>query len=328
MKKISLILFTFLLSVSLIGCSKNDNSQEQVKTYSSVSNNNQNMFISEADDSIYWTDNYSIKKISKSDNSVTDVFIQDKNEFKSITAFEYFNGRIYLLMNNEVLLSMDENGQDILEFNLQDKIKNSAQYPVANLYTFDGSLYILSDTDVYHITEKPLGVEIRDNDIRRMYMSKDKTLFIKKLDGDNGRIYTVDSDGKETLFSSPEDKVLINITNFTDSYVFYPSFKDDYSGIDIYRVNIDGSDKTLLKTIPIDDFRNIKYDNFNIYIQTSAGYIKIDKESLKESDIPNTSDLNDFLEPADNKLFSSSWDNMYYIDCTNGEKVDLIDHFE
>lgn len=321
-KIINIILFAVVLCITLIGCSKEENTEyKQEKTDSLVSNNNQNTFISEDEKFIYLTDTVVVKKISKSDNSITDIFIQDIDDAKFITSFEYFNGRIYLILENTTLVSMDTSGNDIVEFEIPNEVKNKSKDKVATPYTFDDSLYFIFDTDIYRVTTEPLGLEIRDKEIKRMYKTKDETLFIKKVDGNIGRIYTVDSDGKEHLFSSPEDKVLISNTNFTDFYVFYPSYNEDYTFVNIYRVNIDGSEKTLIKSVPIGDFLNIKYDNFNVYLHTSSDFVKIDKETLQETNISNTPDLTDILEPADNKLFSQLW----YIDCANGEKVNLSD---
>ena len=99
--------------------------------------------------------------------------------------------------------------------------------------------------------------------------------------------------------------------------------------MNLYRIALDGSDKKLIKSIPLESYYGyVGYDNRYIYIATDAGLVKIDKETLKEVDLSDIQRLNSsqlfdaVLEVADGKLFQCVAET-YYIDTVNGEKIYL-----
>lgn len=319
-KNIIFVFFSVVTLIALTGCSKTQPVREEA--YSLVSNNNLNIYISEDENFIYRTDTWTVKKMSKSNNTVVDIFIQDTETATPITALECFNGRIYMLLNDTTLVSMNTDGQDILKNDIGDELKNESQGSAITAYTFDDCLYLIAgNSNVYRVNSEQLILEKRNSDVKRMYITENRSLFIKRLDGNIGRIYSIDGDSNEQMFSSPEDKVLINNAYFSDSYIFYPSFSEDYTYIDIFRINSDGNDKTLIESVPVSHFYNIKYDCTDIYLQTPDEIIKINKETLKKTIVLRVTDLtDDFWEAADGKMFSCRGEQMYYIDTSKGEK--------
>lgn len=324
-KKVS-IFFIFILSLTMIGCNKSEKSSgDLTKTSSQVSNNNQNIFVSEDEEFIYFTDTMTVKKISKTDNSLTQIFPQDMRDAIPISAFESFNDRIYLLLNKTTLVSMDKNGNDILKAEIEINLEKENYHTGITPYIFNDSLYLIGGGGyVYRVTTAPLDLEPRDGEIKYQYIAANKKLFVKRLDNGIGKIYTVDSDGKEHLFSSSDENVVINRTNFTDYYVFYLAYNEDFTLMNMYRVNLDGSNKTLIKSVPVSDFFiDVKYDNSYAYLTVPNGYVKINKETLEETDLTNISGLNEgFLEVIDEKFFCCLG-GTYYIDVATGEKTQL-----
>lgn len=324
MKKLSALILAFFV-LAFGGCTGNsDVNNTYDKTASVVSNRNSNIFISEDSDYIYYIDRYtSVKRLSKSDGALAQIFPSEGYVEGGISAFEAFNDKIYVLLHSGQLICVDKNGEQLEEytFSPDDVIMGSMD---ANAFIYDNNLYFISGANAYKVKENPLELELRDYDVINRYTTPAGENFYK----DNGKIFKTDDNSNQTLISA-DDMVVMNTVNFTDYYIFYRSYSEDLTQLNLYRIALDGSDKKLIKSIPLDSYCGyVGYDNRYIYIATDAGLVKTDKETLKEVDLSDIQQLSSsrmfdaVLEVADGKLFQCAAET-YYIDTANGEKIYL-----
>ncbi len=311
-------LLAIILVIILSGCSLSGVGDDTFyKTASVISNNNRNIFVSEDEEYIFFTSqNKTIEKMSKKDGKITEIFSLNTADKEMIYIFECFKDRIYILLSNNKLISIDNNGQNILEYKFsEDEIP---MYNAAlNAYIYDDKLYFIIDGNIYHISEKPLGAELNNDDKSLYYVE----INGKKFYRNNGKLYRIDSEGSKIPIHS-EENIITNRVNFTDYYIFYISFTNDMAGLNLYRMNLDGNDKILIKSIPIEIFSDIKYDNKYIYVETENGYFKINKETFEEINLSDISELNyGYLEVVDERFFQCMVYPCYYIDTRTGEKV-------
>lgn len=301
------------------------------KTSSIISNNNSNSRTAEDEDFIYYFYMPTVKKMSKADNSVEDIYTFE-DIYTIVNAFECFGDRLYFLTYKGELISMDKNGENLLKarFSLDDS-EELLEYdsPTPTPYVFGDNLYFIpSDLSAaYRVDPDTLALELADPGIAYQHITSDKTIFIKKAEDEVGRLYVKPDNEDMTLFSAEDESVILNRVNFTDYYVFYMAFKsNDFSTLYLYRVDLDGENKVLIKEVGVaNNTGNIKYDNEYIYLVASEDeYLKIHKETLEETNIASmVDDVNKVHnhEISNEKFFHAFFE--YYIDGETGEKVEL-----
>lgn len=312
MRKFIYILSAVILSILLLGCF----SKENMSTQSIVSNNNRNRITSEDEKNIYFTNAFSVKKISKENNEVESIF-QLGDFSDQIVEIECFSDKLYLLTFSNQLIVMSTDGTDAAEIELSG-------FTSPSFYTFDSELYLVENTtgDVSKVNTVNLVLEEADSAIINQYIATDGTTFVKKLENDLGKVYVL-VDGKETLFSGENESVILNRMNFTDSYVFYYAF--DMEGVEdlsslhsfsLYRVDLNGENKKLIREVELyENSGNIRYDNEFIYVSINAEeYLKIHKETFEETNIIDK--INEFgvsYEISNERFFdfasTSFWDS-------------------
>ncbi len=336
MKKLIYAIFLLTVCISLAGCTgitANTTPADPLrKTSSIISNNNRNMFTAEDEDFIYFFDIPTVKKLSKTDNSVSEIFSFDGPDyapeiFSPTVPFEYFNDRIYLITSDCRIISMDTNGEQLLSADIPMETLNDDRSYIFTPYTCEDKLYLISSYSglTYHVNPETLALEPADSELRTQYVTKDGTIFTKTTENDFGKLYVTPKDGNMTLFSSETESVILNRVNFTDSYVFFVSLSADFSAMNLYRVDMDGKNKQLIKSAsPGDAWIDVQYDNEYVYFLISnEEYWKIHKETLEETNIMSVPDItNSFLEMSNEKFFFTLGP-CYYIDTVTGEKVDL-----
>lgn len=131
----------------LTGCRNNEEQQNPIdtlsKTSSILSNNNQNIFTSENEDFIYFVDAASLKRVSKADSSVTDIYKFDAADYP-ITAFECWKDRIYLILNKECF-----------RINKETLKKED----ISSVINIDNPLYEISNKKFFYISEKTYYID-------------------------------------------------------------------------------------------------------------------------------------------------------------------------
>lgn len=299
------------------------------KTSSIISNNNRNLSTAEDEEFIYYFSLPTMKKMSKADNSVEDIYTFE-DIYTIVNVFECFGDRLYLLTSEGELISMDKNGENILKarFSLEgsEELLEIAS-PVPRPYVFGDNLYFVAGdlSAAYRVDPDTLELELADTGIASQHITSDKTIFITKAEDEVGRLYVKPDNGDMTLFSAKDESVILNRVNYTDYYVFYMAFKsNDYSTLYLYRVDLNGENKVLIKEVGLgDDNAHIQYDNEYIYLVVSEDeYLKINKETLKETNIASIlegSNSNHVI--LDEKFFDTLF--RYYIDTETGEEVKL-----
>ena len=107
MKKLSALILAFFV-LTFGGCAGNSDVKNTYdKTASVVSNRNSNIFISEDSDYIYYIDRYtSVKRLSKSDGALAQIFPSEGYVVGGISAFEAFNDKIYVLLLMKIKSSL------------------------------------------------------------------------------------------------------------------------------------------------------------------------------------------------------------------------------
>ncbi len=320
MRKFIALLLVIILSLSLFGCSSKG---DMGKTSSIVSNNNRNYLTAEDKDYIYFGRPFDIKKISKKDNSVETIYEMEVGT-EQIYEIESFSDKLYLLISSNELVSMEADGTNVEKVELLDLSPST-------FYIYDNSLYIIlnGESGVVKVNPEDLTFEDADKKIVNQYIATDGTTFIKKKENDLGRVYVL-ANGEEKLFSGENESVILNRMNFTDSYVFYYAFDmkgvEDSSSLEsfnLYRVDLDGGNKKLIKEVDIDqNWGDVKYDNEYIYLYTSADeYLKIHKETLKETNIIDQVNGYDIFEISNERFFNFVGNDFF--DSANGKLIEL-----
>lgn len=322
-----IIILLVVMSSLIMGCSFQENVDNQQvdlnKTRSIVSNNNRNFLTSEDVEFIYYTDSFSVKKISKKDNTVENIYTI-KDFVNQIVEIECFSDKLYLLTFSNKLISMSIDGTGIKELELVDIDSPS-------FYTYDNGLYLISNTigNLYKLNLDDLTLEENDSAIINQYVVADGTTFIKKIENELGKVYVL-SDGEEQLFSGENESVILNRMNFTDSYVFYYAFDmkgvEDFSSLKsfyLYRVDLDGGNKKLVKEVDISqNVGDVKYDNEYIYLYVNADeYMKINKETLEETNIIEQVKSFEVSEISNERFFNFT--GVSFWDSKTGEEIEF-----
>ena len=248
----------------------------------------------------------------------------DASVYEIPTDLEYVDGRIYVFTTLGNIVSMDTNGENILKEKIPDELINSSI--AGSKYISENKLYYVTNK-MYRIDSETLTFEAIDTPINTGYIAKDGTVFVTQRDGDYLGLYKTNKDGEFVLFSDNNEGVWSSHINYTDSYVFYVAWeKGDFNKYSIYRVDLSGENKTLIKEVPLNDVSSmIKFDNSYIYIAISQNeLIKVHKETLEETDISVSAQsyISSVGEVSEGKLFETI-NSCYYIDLDTGEKVNL-----
>ena len=322
------ILVLCLSSTLLISCTDNSKSEYSYTASSIISNNNKYMFIAEDENNIYFKDAVKIKKMSKLDNSVTELYTFDANIYEIPTDLEYVDGRIYVFTTLGDIVSMDSNGENILKAKIPEEAINTNA--AVKKYIAGNQLYYITDK-AYKIVPDTLALELTDYPATFWQAANDGSAFVAQQNGDYVGLYKTAETGELVLFSGNNEGVWSSHINITNNYVFYVAYeKGDFSKYCIYRVDLSGENKILIKEVPLDNYSfNVNFDNRYIYILLGQNkLIKIDKRTLKETDISVSaqayqSSVGDICE---GKLFETI-NSCYYIDLDTGEKVNLSSYW-
>ncbi len=300
------------------------------KTSSIVSNNNQNHMVAEDEDYIYFANMKEVKKISKTDDSIETIY-EFTNIENLVKSFEYFDGRLYFVTYSYDFISMDTDGENIITSKLE--IEETAEItlggvPFPHPHVFGGDLYLLihSPYRAYRVNPDTLEVEETDFKIAEQYQTADGTIFTRKIEDRMAYLYVTTSEGEEKLFSAEDERVMA--AHYTNAYVFYQAFKiedseSQYDSLYLYRVDLDGKNKVLVKEINIAEAHGyVTYDNEYMYVINGEEYLKIHKKTLKEGNfIPVTEDSYWGFEVSNGKFFALSWP--YFVDSETGEKTNF-----
>ncbi len=341
MKKVISSILALGLAFSLVGCSNTSSEVEtqgqdvkEVSAFSILQNNNSNYFIAENESDIYYSYFNSIKKLSKEDNSISDVFTFEGDEYIPITTIEYFNNRLYILMADE-LVSMDTNGENILRLNKADVEDTGMDFSSAQMYVFNDNIYVyMSMESIYMINGETLSLEkSNENIFNKIQVSETETIVLSAEDV-NGEIYLEKEDKTKTLISSEDEKVLLYQVGVSDEFVFYPVYNNtDFEKaansttgiiVSLYKIDFNGENKEVIIEFDItSEYQNIKYDAEYIYL---IGYknevLKINKDTLEESLITIDETIMGIYDISSEKIFSI-FGEPFYIDTITGEKVNL-----
>lgn len=228
-------------------------------------------------------------------------------------------------------ISIDKDGNDVLKTLIsEDNMEGFSEEAAHSFipYILGDNLYFITGNSglVYRVDPDTHALELADSEIKNQYITFDKTMFMLKAEEEVGRIYVKPENGDKTLFSAENESVILNRVNFTDYYVFYMAFQEkDFSSLYLYRVDLDGENKVLIKKIDLDENNAlIKYDNEYIYLVMSDDeYLKINKETLEESNIASLiEESRVFNEVSDEKFFHINILE-YCIDSATGEKINF-----
>ena len=102
-----------------------------------------------------------------------------------------------------------------------------------------------------------------------------------------------------------------------ENNLFYAATDTDTLLMDVYKVSFDGSEKTVLASVPTDRFKYIYYDNENVYIDTYDGVLVFNKETEEQTNA-YTQDNPEF-EIADGKAFF--YMDGFYTDLNTGNST-------
>ena len=320
------ILVLCLSSTLLISCTGSSSDDYLSKTSSIISNNNRNIFIAEDADYIYFKDAVKIKKMNKADETVTELYTFDATLYEIPTDLEYFDGRLYIFTSLGEVVSMDTNGENIKKAKLPQELINSNI--AVSKGTYNNQLYYFQN-NTYRIDPETLAFEITEHISTGTRVAADGSVWIRTTEDNVGRLYRTDENGQMVLFTEANESVWSS--HMTNSYMFYCVWENgDMSKYYIYRADISGENKTLIKELELNDasFR-VTFDNSFIYLPISKTQLmKIHKETLKETDISVSAEAyySSLGEVCNGKLFETNI-SCYYIDLDTGEKVNLSSYW-
>lgn len=329
MKKIMPFLLFSILCLGIFGCTRGFSQDSLQKTSSIISNNNRNMYTAEDNDSIYYVSYDTVKKVSQTDKTITSLYLLE-DDFTPVVVLEYFKDRVYLITYSYELISMDTNGENVKTVQIPLDDLGEANYLFVPK-VFDDNLYLIYSFNgiTYKVDPDTLSLEAVSDDITSQYITTDGTLFTMEMDNDVSRVYITRKGQDKILFSGEDEHVIGNRMNFTNSYVYYAAYKNnDFDNIFLYRVDLDGKNKVLIKEFSFyDRYIDVVYDNRHIYIIVGEEeLLKIDKETFKEVNIASKIDFKSLRYEILNGKFVyliNQFDKPYYIDSETGEKVEL-----
>lgn len=317
-------LLIFLLLMFICGCSTNDsqgleNTPPSSQDDSTLYGNNRNIFVSENDEYVYVSDTTKIFGISKVDGSTTEIFSADTNQYNAIPVFEAFGNRVYIITMDGVLHSVARDGFDPQTINLPETITIDNN-TIVNGYTYDNGLYLVfgfSGTDsVWQISDDPLTLNEASIDITSKTVLDDGSVFSIETDPNNftTHLYRVDQDNKIEI-TGPDEAIMTNLIDYDADYVYYGADDVKTMQFNIYKVALDGSNKTILASVP--EYRMVYFDQKNVYLDTNDGVLIFDKSSGQQT---GTYQLeNATFEIIDGKAVY--YMDGFYVDISTGEKV-------
>lgn len=328
MKRIFIFLVSLMLCFFITSCGETG-IRDDKDTSSILSNNNSNYHIAEDEEYIYFLDVLAVRKISKADNSVEDIYVFGEGEIGFAVAIECFEDRIYILNLASELISVDKDGNDVKKSIVEiDAIKDLNQNSPISPYVYDGKLYFISENsrNMYCVDEELHSLVLVKDAKNNQYITCDNTIFIKKAENDMGRLFVKYEGEEEKLFSAEEESVILNRVNYAGDYVYYISNENhDLSSVSLWRVDLNGQNKVLIKTFDmLNQYADVKYDNQYIYLCIGTEqFLKIDKETFEETDISTMleAEKRTSYEVVDEKLFHFA--QGYFVDSRNGEKTEF-----
>ncbi|MBQ7903957.1 MAG: hypothetical protein IJ362_09520 [Oscillospiraceae bacterium] len=321
------ILALCLSSTLLISCTGSSSDDYLSKTASILSNNNRNIFIAEDADYVYFKDAVKIKNMNKSDETVTELYTFDATIYEIPTDLEYFDSRLYIFTSLGEVVSMDTNGENIKKAKLPAELMLSSVSVSKGIY--NNQLYYFQG-DTYKIDPETLEFEKTERVSTGTRVASDGSVWIRTTENNVGRLYRTDENGEPVLFTEESESVWSS--HMTNSYMFYCVWENgDMSKYFIYRADISGENKTLIKEVELNDvsFR-VTFDNSYIYLPISkTQLVKIHKETLKETDISVSAQsyITSLGEVCDGKLFETL-NSCYYVDLDTGKKVNLSSYWD
>lgn len=321
------------LCVCLSGCSQDPGSSQSGGLQDSSSQggsivqttvnyaNNCNTFVSEDDGYVYVSDTVRIDAVSKKDGTAQQIFADRSGRYMAITAFEAFGGRVYIITMDGMLYSIAQDGSDPQSIQLPAEITVDNN-TLANGYTCDGSLYFVFKNSgvqsVWQVGENPLSLTAADADILNKTVAPDGSVFVTETNPTDRTVhlYRQAADGK-TEITGAHEAIITNLVNVDENNLFYAANGADTLLMDVYKVSFDGSEKSVLASVPTDRFKYIYYDSENVYIDTYDGVLTFSKETGQQTDA-YTPDSAEF-EIADGKI-------IFYMDgfCTDMQTGQVI----
>lgn len=294
------------LSAFLYGCSQEPGgSRDGSETQAAVNYaNNCNTFVSESDNTVFVSDTTKITAVSKADGSTMEIYNTGTNQYMAIPAFETFGGRVYFVTMDSMLYSVAADGTDLQSVRLPRGLVID-QDTVINGYTYDGNLYFvtgLSDKKVWQVSENPLSLTEADASITTKTVTADGSVFVLETDPATTvtHLYRQTADGK-TEITGAKEAIMSNMITSDENNLFYAAHDVDDMSFNVYKVSFDGSEKTVLASVPIGMFKYIYYDSENVYIDTFDGVLMFNKETGEQTGA-YTSDNSNF-EVAAGKIF-------------------------
>lgn len=320
MKKIISLFLVMIMLLSITACSGR---QADADTSSIVSNNNRNIFITEDNENIYFSCGDAVKKMSKADDTVADIYVAETEDAYP-RDIQCLDGRLYWLAKNRILYSADTDGNNLKQADI-------SFYPTENIpdmwglpsfYTYNGILYLVSGYTLipYSINPDTLALERAEKDIRFMYIADDGGEYNAKA-----RFYKNDGDEKITLSPEVGGSLLYNRINYSQDYIFFAFVEtSDTPKATLYRVDISGENKIAVKDFNIDEQCDLQYDNQYVYLKAENSFIRIDKCTLEQKDITDIVNPYEYTyDVADGKFFQLLEAPAYYIDVETGIKTDI-----
>ena len=327
MKKFIAVILAGIMCFSFVSCDGAQAEDTLHKTISIVQNNNRNRITAEDENYIYFYNVNEILKMSKANSSVETVYTFEDDNLMQLNCIEYFDNALYMIgIGREFgvmqLATVKTDGTGMNKVTLEDK----NQMP--NFYTWEDKLYIdyfmMGNDRSYEVKPETLELTETEREYRARTKTSDGTIFTKDVEAGYGKLYRTDVNGNKVLISSEDKSVFAH--HITDSYIFYilidPVKMEKW---EVYRSNLDGSDETFIKDIPLMNMGGTSFDNEYYYISEGNGPLwKINKETLETTDISTIEDVDFALQEVNNeKMFFSFISDVYYIDTTTGEKVEF-----
>ena len=295
------------LTAFLYGCSQESGSWQSGGENQATVNyaNNCNTFVSESDSTVFVSDTTKITAVSKADGSTVEIYSTGTNQYMAIPAFEAFGGRVYFVTMDSMLYSVAADGTDLQSARLPRGLIIDHNTMVDG-YTYDGNLYFVFDNvstqSVWQVSENPLSLTEVDASIATKMVTADGSVFVLETDPATTvtHLYRQTADGK-TEITGAKEAIMSNMITSDENNLFYAAHEVDDMALNVYKVSFDGSEKSVLASVPIDMFKYIYYDSENVYIDTFDGVLMFNKETGRQTDA-YTPDNADF-EIADGKIF-------------------------
>ena len=295
------------LSALLYGCSQESGSWQSGGENQATVNyaNNCNTFVSESDSTVFVSDTTKITAVSKADGSTAEIYSTGTNQYMAIPAFEAFGGRVYFVTMDSMLYSVAADGTDLQSARLPRGLIIDHNTMVDG-YTYDGNLYFVFDNvstqSVWQVSENPLSLTEVDASIATKMVTADGSVFVLETDPATTvtHLYRQTADGK-TEITGAKEAIMSNMITSDENNLFYAAHEVDDMALNVYKVSFDGSEKSVLASVPIGMFKYIYYDSENVYIDTFDGVLMFNKETGRQTDA-YTPDNADF-EIADGKIF-------------------------